>query len=570
MNWRLREIDSQKTQVLLDHFGYAKPICEILVSRNYDTPEKVNQFQNVSLDSLGSPFVLHGMEQACDRIVHALKENQKILIHGDFDADGITSSALLTLFLREIGANAETFIPNRLHEGHGLSERFLDLAKEKKANLVITCDCGSSNEKEFKDLKEHGIDSIVTDHHHISTPVPSAIVVNPKHEHTEEQPEELSGVGVVFMLLIALRKKMRDENLFYGKSEPNLKKYLDIVALGTIADMAPLIGQNRILVVKGLEELAKTTRPGIVAMKEKSGILDSDTLNSFDVGFKLAPRINAAARLGYAMEAFEILTADHLLTASHLSSQMEEWNASRKKIQTSMVDQCQKELARQIDDHEILVFASKEFHPGLIGLAAQKICSDTTKPAFVFRIEDKIAKGSARCRSPYQLVQIMDSVKDLLIEYGGHSEAGGCKLLTKDLQEFTKRIQITAKQQKESDELPPRWVDVFVPADDLNLEFLKQLQKLGPFGIGNAEPLLMTQAMVAGVPSQVGQGHLRASLRTATGKSLSCIAFGKWNDWKGDFRGLVTVYFNLQENVWNGKASLSLHLQGFQPNSPKS
>jgi single-stranded-DNA-specific exonuclease len=570
MEWKLREVDSAKADALSQHFGFPRSISEILVGRNYDTPEKVKQFTTVSLESLGSPFVLHGMTQACERILQAMKSSQNIMIHGDFDADGITSSALLTIFLREIGVKVETFIPNRLVEGHGLSKRFMDLAVEKKINLVITCDCGSSNEKEILELKKYGIDTIVTDHHHIENPIPEAIVVNPKHDHTEEQPEELSGVGVVFMLLMALRKNLRDEGFFEGKTEPNLKKYLDIVALGTIADMAPLIGQNRILVLKGLEELQKTTRPGLLAMKEKSGIVATQSMNSFDVGFKLAPRINAAARLGFAMEAFEILVADHSLTASHLCLQMEEWNASRKKIQTTMVEQCQKELARQIDENEILVFASKDFHPGLIGLAAQKICSDTGKPAFVFRVEGDICKGSARCRAPIQLIEVMNSVKDLLIEYGGHSEAGGCKLLTKDLQEFVRRIQVTAKQQKGASAVPNAWVDAFIDADDLTLDLIPHLFKLGPFGIGNPEPLLMTHAWVAGNPSEVGQNHMRVTLKSAKGRNLSAIAFGKWNAWKADFKGPVAVYFNLQENVWNGKSSLSLHLQGFAQLPQKS
>jgi single-stranded-DNA-specific exonuclease len=563
--WKLREVNSIKSEQIASHFGFSKSIAQILVGRNYDTPEKVNQFTNVTLESLGSPFVLHGMQEASDRIIAALKASQSILIHGDFDADGITSSALLTLFLREIGCKVETFIPNRLVEGHGLSQKFIDLAVEKKVNLVITCDCGSSNEKEIIELKKHGIDTIVTDHHHIKNPIPDAIVVNPKHDHTEEQPEELSGVGVVFMLLMALRKKLRDENFFNPGTEPNLKKFLDIVALGTIADMAPLIGQNRILVVKGLEELKNTKRPGFLAMKEKSGITSTQSINSFDIGFKLAPRINAAARMGFAMEAFEIIVSDHAVTAAHLSSQMEDWNGQRKKIQTKMVDQCQKELTRQIDDNEILVFASKDFHPGLIGLAAQKICSDSGKPAFVFRIEGEIAKGSARCRSPFQLVEIMDSVKDLLKEYGGHSEAGGCKMLAINLQEFTRRIQIIAKEQKGRSEAPSKWVDVSVSLDDLDLDVFKQLQKLGPFGPGNPEPLFMSHAFVAGMPQQVGQGHLKAMLRSPKGKNLSSIAFGKWEGWKAQFQGEVLVYFHIQENIWKEKSSLSLHLQGFQP-----
>jgi len=561
--WKLREVDVVKAEAIATQCGFPKAICEILVGRNYDTPEKVAQFTNVSLEALGSPFVMHGMDKASDRIITALKEDQNIMIHGDFDADGITSSALLTLFLREIGCKVETFIPNRLVEGHGLSKKFIGLAVEKKINLVITCDCGSSNEKEINELKTHGIDTIVTDHHHISNPIPAAIVVNPKHDHTEEQPEELSGVGVVFMLLIALRKKLRDAKFFDGKSEPNLKKYLDIVALGTIADMAPLIGQNRILVVKGLEELQKTTRPGLLAMKEKSGITSTQALNSFDIGFKLAPRINAAARLGFAMEAFEIMVSDHAVTAAHLSSQMEDWNGQRKKIQTKMVEQCQKELNRQIDDHEILVFASEDFHPGLIGLAAQKICSDTGKPAFVFRIEGDLAKGSARCRSPFQLVEIMDSVKDLLLEYGGHSEAGGCKLEKKNLQAFVQRIQVTAKQQKQKSDVPSKWVDVHVSLDDLDLDLFRQLQKLGPFGPGNPEPLFMSKALIVGIPQEVGQGHLRANLRSPNGKNHSGIAFGKWHSWKERFQGQVQVYYNIQENIWNGRSSLSLHLQDF-------
>lgn len=563
MHWKLREIDSAKVQIVTDHFGFLRPISEILVGRKYDTPEKITKFTTISLENLSSPLAMFGMADAAERLYQAIKNDQNVLIHGDFDADGITSSALLTLFLREIGARVETFIPNRLEEGHGLSQKFIDMAKEKKINLVITCDCGSSNEKEINELKKNGIDTIVTDHHHIANPIPAAIVVNPKHDHDEEQPEELSGVGVVFMLLMALRKKLRDENYFTDRPEPNLKKYLDIVALGTIADMAPLIGQNRILVIKGLEELQKTTRPGLLAMKEKSGISSTQQLNSFDVGFKLAPRINAAARLGFAMEAFEIMVSDHPLTAADLSTKMETWNGQRKKIQTKMVEQCQKELARQINQNEILVFASQDFHPGLIGLAAQKICSDTGKPSFVFRIEGETAKGSARCRPPFHLVEIMDSVKDLLQEYGGHTEAGGCKLPTKHLQEFTRRVQETAQKQKGDAPVIEKWVDVFVKLDEVNENLLKQLYQLGPFGIGNPEPLFLTHAMVVGMPKQVGQGHLSATLRSPQGKNFSAIAFGKWEGWKEQFMGEIAVYFHLQENVWNGRSSLSLQIQGF-------
>ncbi len=562
--WKLRQVDAAKAQTISTQFGFLRPISEILVGRNLDTPEKVTQFTTIALENLSSPLDMHGMSAAANRLFEAIKNNQNVMIHGDFDADGITSSALLTLFLREIGAQVQTFIPNRLEDGHGLSQKFIELARSKNINLVITCDCGSSNEKEIVQLKQHGIDTIVTDHHHIANPIPDAIVVNPKHEHDLEQPEELSGVGVVFMLLMALRKKLREENHFTNHPEPNLKKYLDIVAVGTIADMAPLIGQNRILVIKGLEELQRTTRPGFVAMKEKSGIVNEQQMNSFDVGFKLAPRINAAARLGFAMEAFEILVSDHPLTALDLSTKMETWNVQRKKIQTKMVEQCQKELARQIDENEVLVFASKDFHPGLIGLAAQKICGDTGKPSFVFRIEGDIAKGSARCRSPFHLVELMDSVKDLLVEYGGHTEAGGCKMATQHLQEFTRRIQIRAQQQKTGNMVMERWVDAFVSSDDLNADLLKQLYRLGPFGIGNPEPLFCTEAAVVNV-SEVGQGHLKANIRSPGGKNFSCIAFGKWQSWKEQFTGNIRVYFHLQENVWQGRSSLSLQIQGFAP-----
>lgn len=561
--WKLKENDAQKVASISSHFGYSKSISEILVGRKCDTPEKVEKFLKISLDQLGSPFDMRGMDDACERICKAIKEQQKIIIHGDFDADGITSSALLTLFLREIGCEVETFIPNRLEEGHGISQRFIQLASEKNAKLVITCDCGSSNEKEIIQMHDLGIDTIVTDHHHVQRPLERGILINPKSEHENEQPEELSGVGVVFMVLMALRKKLRDQGYFASIPEPNLKKYLDIVALGTIADMAPLTGFNRVLVIKGLEELQKTTRPGLLAMKEKTGIHMNTQMQSYDVGFRLAPRINAAARLGFAMEAFEMLVSTQPLTILHLSSKMEEWNGQRKKIQSKMFDQCQKEMQRQIDSHHVLVFASNEFHPGIIGLTAQKICAETGKPSFVFRVDGDIAKGSARCREPYHLVELMDSVKDLLEEYGGHREAGGCKMPAKHLQEFTKRIQILAAQQRSGAQEDHRWVDSMVDIEELSLEFFKQLYQIGPFGPGNPEPLFMSQTMVVGQPREVGDGHLQATIRTPSGKNLSCIAFGKWNAWKDTFQGDVSIYFHIQENVWNGRSSLSLQVQGF-------
>jgi single-stranded-DNA-specific exonuclease len=562
--WKLREIDHQKVRKISEHFSFSKTVSQILVARGYDTTEKVQKFITISLEQLGSPFVMSGMTEACDRLCKAIAEKQNIMIHGDFDADGITSSALLTLFLREIDVPVETFIPNRLDEGHGLAQRFIGLAIEKKVNLVITCDCGSSNEKEILQLHEAGIDTIVTDHHHISKPIPHAIVVNPKLQHNdEEQPEELSGVGVVFMLLMGLRKKLRDAN-FFKDVEPNLKKYLDIVALGTIADMAPLIGHNRVLVTKGLEELQKSIRPGIVAMKEKAGIDSTQTFVAADVGFRLAPRINAATRLGYSMEAFEMMVSDHPLTVLHLSSKMEEWNASRKKIQSKMFDQCQKEMSRQIElGYQVLVFASKDFHPGVIGLTAQKIASESLIPCFVFNVDGEIAKGSARCRSPFHLVNIMDGVKDLLGEFGGHSEAGGCRMKLGNLQEFTRRIQDIAKAQLSVSEKPALWIDAVIEPSDLSISLIRDVQKLGPFGIGNPEPMFQSRLQVMGQPREVGQNHLQATVLLPSGGTAKCIAFGKYNAWKTDFQGVVNLYYHLQENIWQGKSSISLQIQGF-------
>lgn len=565
IQWKVKEIDSEKAAILTKHFGFPNSIANVLVGRNYDTPEKVQKFTNTNLDQLGSPFVLAGMENACDRFIKAITENQKIIIHGDFDADGITSSALLTLFLREIGCNVETFIPNRLEEGHGLSKRFIQHAIDQEAKLVVTCDCGSSNEKEIVELDQNGIDTIVTDHHHITKPLSCGIIINPQTDHDEDQPEELSGVGVVFMVLMALRKKLRDIGFFALSTEPNLKKYLDIVALGTIADMAPLVGFNRVLVVKGLEELQNTKRPGFLAMKEKLGMVANNQMHAYDVGFRLAPRINAAARMGHAMEAFEIMVSDQPLTIAHLSSKLEDWNAQRKKIQTKMILQCEKELQRQIDSHEVLVFASPEFHPGVIGLTAQKISGETLKPCFVFRVEGETAKGSARCRAPYHLVEIMDSVQDLLQEYGGHREAGGCKLPTKHLQEFVQRIQIAARTQKSGHIEASMDVDSMISLDDLDVSFLQHLHQIGPFGMGNPEPIFTARVRVVGEPKEVGTGHLRGLVSAENGRSHACIAFGKWNDWKDAFRGQIQVYFHIQDNFWNGKSSISLQLQGFTP-----
>lgn len=563
--WNIREAKQQTVEYISQHFKLPVSLAHVLVSRGLDTPEKIDAFFDLSLSHLMSPFDLSNMERACAWIVEAIENKQKILIHGDFDADGITSSALFSLFFDKIGYPIEVYIPNRLQENHGVSKIAIQKAVKEEFSLVITCDCGSSSHDSIQELIDQNVRVIVTDHHHVGDPLPEgALLVNPQQECNDANMEELSGVGVVFLTLMALRKVLREKNYFEHTQEPNLKSFLDIVALGTIADLAPIQGMNRILVAKGLEVMKQNPQVGISALTKVGGVDDQASISSEDVGFRIAPKINAAARLGFADQAYDLLVCQDPQRAKIKAEDLHQYNDQRKSLQEKMFRKAYPEVQRQVEmGHHVLIVASKDFHPGIIGLLAQKIAQEFQKPAFAFCIEGEKARGSARSPQGFHLLDLMNTLSEMFSEFGGHAQAGGCGLKVEQLQEFTTRIQKEFENLYRGKEEIPQWVDASLDLTEVNEMFFQKLEKLQPFGMGYPYPVFETTAEIVGKPFEVGNNHLKCKVKDRHGRAMQVIAFGKYQAWKDQFLGQKTMVIQPQRQYFRGSAQISLQLLDF-------
>jgi len=561
-SWRIGESDVGIVRDLARAFDLHEALARVVASRGYVDPQEVERFLKKSVNDLEDPFALEGMEAACKRLCQAVFAREKILVHGDFDADGITSAALLSLFFQELGLEVIPFVPDRLTEGHGISPRAIDLAIRSNVKLVVTCDCGVSSANEIARLREAGVETIVTDHHTIPEQLPLAIVVNPKMSHSDLDQAGLSGVGVAFMLTVGIRSKLREMGYFSNRAEPNLKQYLDIVALGTLADLAPLRGQNRILVAHGLEQLQRTLRPGILAMRESAGLANASSIHTDDVGFRLAPKINAAARLGHSFEALELLLTPERTRANSLAKKLEEWNQERRQLEAWMTRIASLEAEEQVaKERRAIVVSAAEFHPGVIGLVAQRLVRAYHLPSVVFSTQGEVAKGSGRSRGDIDLVAAFEQCSDLLFGFGGHKEAAGCTIETKRLLEFRQRFEAAIALQNSLDK-GEILIDAELNLGHVDQRFLSDLDRLRPFGMGNREPVFLSKARVSGVPREVGKGHVRATLQGSSGPSYSAIGFGLWESVGRFIKGEVEVAFTPEENEWQGRREIQLRLHG--------
>ncbi|MFH1263267.1 MAG: single-stranded-DNA-specific exonuclease RecJ [Pseudomonadota bacterium] len=566
VRWRVVEADERTVAELNQSLALPEPLARLLVARGISTSDEAERYFRKSLTDLQNPRELHGVEEASSRVARAVTSQETVFVHGDFDADGITATAVLTVFLRDLGCRVIPFVPNRLVEGHGIAERAIALAAVERASLLITCDCGSSDRVAIGTLHASGIDVVVTDHHHLTGASElGAILVNPKAAGGRGACDDLSGAGVAFMLITAVRTKLRESGFFSGRPEPNLKDYLDIVALGTVADLAPLVGQNRILVAKGLEVLAVSRRPGIVAMRETAGLGNAGSIGAEDVGFRLAPRINAAARLGHAEEALNLLLEGDLLKAERMACDLEAWNLERKTVQAQMLRLATIEAERQAGEEEpALIVGHESFHPGIIGLVAQKLSESYRLPSVVFALEGETVRGSGRSRFGIDLFGALEACADLLVGFGGHREAGGCTLLRQHLPEFTRRFRAAVRQQKNA---APRElsIDASLKFGQINERFLSALDRFRPFGVGNPEPVFTTKARVVGQAKEMGKDHVRVTLVESGGPPVAAVGFGMWRSVGPVLRGDVEVAFTPEENDWNGRREIRIRLQGVRP-----
>lgn len=476
--------------LLAQSTGISLPIAQALFKRGIDSPEKLQDFFDTPLTSLINPFTMKNMEAGTDRIIRALKSGESIYIYGDYDVDGVTSTSLLYLFFKELGARVHYYIPNRLEEGYGLNADAIREIASKKANLIITVDCGISACSEVELVKELGLDIVVTDHHQPGETVPDCIVINPMQVDDEYEFKSLAGVGVAFKLCMAVRHLLRKDSSF--KTElPNLKKYLGIVALGTIADVVPLVSENRTFVHHGLKILSETGfRHGIDELKKIAGL--GKKVTASQVGYALAPRINAVGRMGNSGRGFKLLVTDDRNEARRLAIELEQENKYRQNIERDILEQ----VYSMIDEGDLhnkysgLVLYADDWHHGVLGIVASRIADKYFRPTIVLSRDHDILKGSARSIPGFHLYDGLRELSDILISFGGHKYAAGLKLEQSDLPALRSRFDGLVKASlTDEDYIPNIYIDAIVDAKDINDRFMAALSSFEPYGSANKEPV---------------------------------------------------------------------------------
>ncbi|MBJ6751163.1 single-stranded-DNA-specific exonuclease RecJ [Geomonas anaerohicana] len=560
-SWRAREADAEAV-CGLTRAGVAPLLARLLAHRGVCAPDDADAYLNPVLSRLHDPMLMTGMEQAVARLVQALKAGERVCVHGDYDVDGVTSCAVLISFFQKIGLDCCHYIPKRLTEGYGLSEQGVTAATRAGATVLVTVDCGITAVNEARLCREAGVDLIVTDHHSPGEELPDACaVINPLQPGCPFPFKSLAGVGVAFHLVVALRARLRADGCFKPGAEPDLKEYLDLVALGTIADVVPLLGINRVLVTYGLKQLCAGTRVGVEALKEVAGI--TGEVGCGAVGFRLAPRINAAGRLEDAALGLELLLCRDPQRARDIARELDEANAERQALERATFEEARAMLEQgACSGRKSIVLGSEEWHPGVIGIVASRIVELFHRPVILFAFDGATGRGSGRSISRFHLLDAIKECADHLLRFGGHSHAAGLSIAQEELERFALRFD-EAAQELDADALTPTLpFDLELDGDEITADLVRQLEQMKPFGMGNPEPLFVLKGAQVLDSRVLKGGHLKLKVGQG-GRSFDAIGFGLAE--AGVPQGNVDVLFSPGINVWNGRSSLQLTVKDLRP-----
>ena len=544
--------------------GIPRVITTILLNRHIEESEFV-PFLRKSMKDIINPFDMLDMDKAADRIKEAIEKHEKIVIYGDYDVDGITSTTLLYEFLSEQGADVSYYIPDRKDEGYGINIMAVNRLLKQGAKLLITVDCGITaiGEVEFASLS--GMDVIITDHHTCKERIPTAAkaIVNPKREDDDYPFDALAGVGVAFKLVLALaiRLGLNTNECF--------NRYIDLAAIGTIADVVDLRGENRIIVDKGLKAVENTKRAGIRAIMEISGA-DKKPLSAGTVAFAIAPRLNAAGRLGTATTAVELLLSKDIDEARRIALSLDEENKQRQLTEQEIFDQALEMVLKDpnFDKKKVIVLAHEDWHQGVIGIVASRIGDKFYKPCILISHSNGFGKGSGRSIDGFNLFDALNHCKEHLTEFGGHSVAAGLNLNIADLEKFEKAINKYADEVlSQKDMIPKVKIDCELSTKSVTLENAKILSKLEPFGVGNEKPVFSMSNVAITHISAVGTDgrHLRLAV-TKNGMSFNAIGFyfGEFAN-KFNINDKVNIAFHMDINNFRDNEALQLHIKDIVP-----
>ena len=519
-------------------------------------PDTAKRYLRPELAHLHPPELVRDMDVAVERIVAAIRGGEIIFVHGDYDVDGITSTSLLTRVLRGFGARVVPFVPHRVTDGYDLSDAGVKAALDAHATLVVTCDCGTSAIEPVDTLRAHGVDVIITDHHLPGGPLPSALaILNPRRPGCEYPDKDLVAGGVVFKLALAVTRAMNGD-------DATVFEFLDLVALATVADVAPLRGENRILVRHGLKKMGTSSVAGIRAMIRAAG-LEGKELTAGRIGFILAPRLNATGRIGRAMRGIDLLLTDDDGEALGIARELEELNGRRRDLDRMTLEAARKQLDEiDLDETYGLVLASEGWHPGVIGIVASRVVEETGRPAILIAIENGIGKGSGRSIPPFDLHSALTACRGHFMRFGGHRAAAGITIDAANIGAFAADFNAIARERLTADDLIPELrVDLDLPLGSATESLLKLLRHCEPHGIGNPGPMFVAHGVHAeAAPKRVGDNGIRVRLTDDT-NALDAIS---WDfaprvstvDWTAP----MDVAYRLERDEWNGRIKLQARL----------
>jgi len=567
MKWELAVAEPESTSTLSQQLGISRFLASLLVSRGYDTQASAGTFLGPKLSDFTNPLDLPGIPAAAERLAGAIANREKVLVYGDYDVDGVTSVSLLLTFLRDVGFSASFMLPSRFTDGYGLNQARAEQIAEEGYKLLITVDCGSSSLDELAYLRSKGVDVIVTDHHRVHNERPDVLAfINPDAWEEDHEFKVLAGVGVAFLLVMATHIKLRDTDR-YGDRLPSLKSYLDIVTVGTVADMVPLTGPNRTLVVHGLDCLRKSSvRPGVVALKEVCKIGDRE-MDTTSIAFYMAPRINAAGRLGNAEVGVELLLSPSYHKAIRLARKLDDDNQRRRDLEAGIFEEADRLVAAANDHGRVpnaIVLGSPDWHKGVLGIVASRICEKYHRPTLLMAIEDGIATGSGRSVAGLDLSSALEQLSSLLVRFGGHSMAAGLTMEVEKLDSLREGLEKHVGELLDPDAMEPTLqIDYDVPLAEVGRDMILDLEKFSPFGSGNPEPAIAVRGVTVKSKQIVGGDHLKLFVEQ-DGRTLEAIGF-RMGDLSVEPRDKIDIAFFPEIRTWQGVSYLQLRMKDIRP-----
>ena len=552
--WRYQEVDSNLVEKVAEDNNISELLATVLINRGIKTKKEIDVFLNPTRNDFHDPYLIKDMDIAVDRILKAIRNNEKTIIYGDYDVDGITSITVLKKFLKERGLDCGYYIPNRLNEGYGLNKLAIEKIAKEGYTLIITVDCGISGLEEVEYASSLGIDTIVTDHHEPMEQLPNAIaVVDNKRKDSTYPFKSLAGVGVVFKLTQAIGKKL-------DLPEKEYLKYLDIVCIGTISDIVPLIDENRVIAKLGLKLVEVTKNVGLKSLLEASGYKE---INSNTISFGIAPRINACGRMGKAEEALKLFLTEDKNEAKQITEKLNKYNKDRQDIEKSIFEEAIKKIEENhLDKNSSIVIGSEGWHHGVIGIVSSKITDIYFKPSILVCFEGDEAKGSGRSIPGFDLHEALSHMSDYLEKYGGHEMAIGLSLKRENFEKLQEKFEKYVTQKDISGILPIIEIDKIITLKDLNINIVKELDMLEPFGEANKRPVFVYKNLKIDSIRALSEGkHLKLTLKDGN-TIINAIGFNLGNYSKDYTIGdKIDVAGMLEINSFNGVDSVQINIK---------